>query len=39
MKDEYDYFVESVGEQLSLIVITAFTTLFAVGIILSIAVR
>ena len=37
--EEYDYMVESVGEQLSLIVATAFTTLVGVGIIMAIAVR
>ena len=39
MNEEMDYFVESVGEQLSLIAMTAFTTLVAVGIILFVAVR
>lgn len=37
MNEEIDYFVESVSEQLSLIVMTAFTTLFAVCVILAIA--
>lgn len=35
--EEFDYFVESVGEQLSLVAMTAFTTLVSVGIILFVA--
>lgn len=37
MNEEMDYFVESISEQLSLIVMTAFMTLFAVCIVLAIA--
>ena len=37
MNDELDYFVGSVGEQLSLVAMTAVTTLIGVGIILFIA--
>jgi hypothetical protein len=36
-KDEQEYFVESVGEQLLLILWTSLSTLFVVGIILAIA--
>lgn len=36
-KNDYDYFVESVSEQLVLMFWTAFGTLVGVGIILSIA--
>jgi hypothetical protein len=39
MNEEYEYFTESVMDQLSLIVATAFTTLFVVCIIIAIAVR
>jgi hypothetical protein len=36
-KNDYDYFVESVSEQLVLMFWTAFGTIMAVGVILSIA--
>lgn len=38
-EEEIDYFVGSVGEQLSLIAMTAFTTLLGVCLIMFIAVR
>ena len=37
MKDDYEYFTESVGEQLFLILMTAVSTMTVVGIILAIA--
>lgn len=37
MNDELDYMVESVGDQLSLIVVTFFATLLSVCLILAIA--
>jgi hypothetical protein len=36
-KDEYEYFTESIGEQLMLMLWTGFGTLVLVGIILSVA--
>lgn len=36
--DEYEYLVESVGEQMSMILVTAFLTLLATGAILAIAI-
>lgn len=36
-KNDYDYFVESVSEQLALMFWTSFATLVGVGIILAIA--
>jgi hypothetical protein len=35
--DDVDYFIESVGEQLSLIFLTCTATLVAVGLILAVA--
>jgi len=35
--DDVDYFIESVGEQLSLIFLTCTATLVAVGLVLAIA--
>ena len=39
MKDDYEYFTESVGEQLFLILMTAVSTMTVVGIILAIALQ
>lgn len=39
MKDDYEYFTESVGEQLFLILMTAVSTMIVVGIILAIALQ
>jgi len=38
MNDDLEYFVESVAEQLHLIIATAFATIVSVGIILAIAI-
>ena len=39
MNDDYEYFTESVGEQLFLILMTALSTMAVVGIILAIALQ